>query len=209
MATADVPVFKVVLLGEPASGKTSLALRAYTGQPASKAYVATLGAQVYPLAVTVRSRETGASAQVGVNVWDVAGQERFGGLRDGYYVGADAAIVLTRATSSASRRAEALARWAGDFRRAAAGRPVFVVLTRRREDPVVRLSAQEMVATNACGSCAVELGTREVLRPLEALLRLLRRDDSLELRAIRAGSSRQLRRAVAEFELQFQEVQAT
>jgi GTP-binding nuclear protein Ran len=32
-------------------------------------------------------------------VWDCAGQEKFGGLGDGYYVGADAFVVMCDATS--------------------------------------------------------------------------------------------------------------
>ena len=34
-----------------------------------------------------------------VNYWDCAGQERFGGLRDGYYIGAQAAIIMFDVTS--------------------------------------------------------------------------------------------------------------
>jgi len=33
------------------------------------------------------------------NVWDTAGQEKFGGLRDGYYVGGQAAIIMFDVTS--------------------------------------------------------------------------------------------------------------
>ena len=33
------------------------------------------------------------------NVWDTAGQEKFGGLRDGYYIGGDAAVIMFDVTS--------------------------------------------------------------------------------------------------------------
>jgi GTP-binding nuclear protein Ran len=41
---------------------------------------ATLGVEVHPL-VFHTSR-----GQIRFNVWDTAGQEKFGGLRDGYYI---------------------------------------------------------------------------------------------------------------------------
>ena len=45
-----------------------------------KKYVATLGVEVHPL---VFHTNRGA---IRFNVWDTAGQEKFGGLRDGYYI---------------------------------------------------------------------------------------------------------------------------
>ena len=33
------------------------------------------------------------------NVWDTAGQEKFGGLRDGYYIGANCGIIMFDVTS--------------------------------------------------------------------------------------------------------------
>lgn len=42
--------------------------------------VATLGVEVHPL-VFHTTRGT-----IKYNVWDTAGQEKFGGLRDGYYI---------------------------------------------------------------------------------------------------------------------------
>jgi GTPase SAR1 family protein len=35
----------------------------------------------------------------GFNVWDTAGQEKFGGLRDGYYIQGQAAIIMFDVTS--------------------------------------------------------------------------------------------------------------
>ena len=43
-------------------------------------FLATLGVEVHPLTFhTTRG-------QIRFNVWDTAGQEKFGGLRDGYYI---------------------------------------------------------------------------------------------------------------------------
>ena len=43
-------------------------------------YVATLGVEVHPLAFNT------TRGKIVFNVWDTAGQEKFGGLRDGYYI---------------------------------------------------------------------------------------------------------------------------
>ncbi|KAF0293595.1 GTP-binding nuclear protein Ran, testis-specific isoform [Amphibalanus amphitrite] len=77
--TADMPTFKCVLLGDGGTGKTTFVKRHLTGE-FEKKYVATLGVEVHPL---VFHTNRGA---IRFNVWDTAGQEKFGGLRDGYYI---------------------------------------------------------------------------------------------------------------------------
>ena len=80
-AAADVnmPTFKCVLVGDGGTGKTTFVKRHLTGE-FEKKYVATLGVEVHPL---VFHTNRGA---IRFNVWDTAGQEKFGGLRDGYYI---------------------------------------------------------------------------------------------------------------------------
>jgi len=58
-----------------------------------KKYVATLGCEVHPLTFFTNL------GPIIYNVWDTAGQEKFGGLRDGYYVGGQAAIIMFDVTS--------------------------------------------------------------------------------------------------------------
>lgn len=54
---------------------------------------ATLGVEVHPLTFhTTRG-------QIRFNVWDTAGQEKFGGLRDGYYIQGNCAIVMFDVTA--------------------------------------------------------------------------------------------------------------
>jgi len=74
---------KVVVIGEGGSGKTEL-VRRILHQPASHRYVPTLGVDVHPCTVGMTV----------FDIWDTAGQERFSGLKEGYFIGAHAAILF-------------------------------------------------------------------------------------------------------------------
>lgn len=88
----NVPQFKLVLVGDGGVGKTTFVKRHKSGE-FEKKYVATLGVEVHPLTFY-----TSLGAII-YNCWDTAGQEKFGGLRDGYYVGGKAAIIMFDVTS--------------------------------------------------------------------------------------------------------------
>jgi GTP-binding nuclear protein Ran len=74
---AELPEFKLVLVGDGGVGKTTFVKRHLTGE-FEKKYIATLGVEVHPM---VFYTNHGA---IKFNVWDTAGQEKLGGLRDGY-----------------------------------------------------------------------------------------------------------------------------
>lgn len=88
----EMPTFKCVLVGDGGTGKTTFVKRHLTGE-FEKKYVATLGVEVHPL---VFHTNRGA---IRFNVWDTAGQEKFGGLRDGYYIQGQCAIIMFDVTS--------------------------------------------------------------------------------------------------------------
>merc|ERR1712154_742193 len=89
--------FKLVLVGDGGVGKTTLVKRHLTGE-FEKKYIPTLGVEVHPLGVTTNC------GPLKFNVWDTAGQEKFGGLRDGYYIQGQCAIIMFDVTSRITYR---------------------------------------------------------------------------------------------------------
>jgi 2'-deoxynucleoside 5'-phosphate N-hydrolase len=80
--------FKVVVVGDGGVGKSQLLRQyAHVGEFDVK-YIPTLGVEVRPVNVP-----TTADRTFTLNMWDIAGQEKFAGLRDGYYIGGHAGII--------------------------------------------------------------------------------------------------------------------
>ena len=63
------------------------------GTDACAAVAATLGVEVHPLVFHTNR------GPIKFNVWDTAGQEKFGGLRDGHYIQAQCAVTMSDVTS--------------------------------------------------------------------------------------------------------------
>ncbi|KAM7206953.1 Ras family domain containing protein [Rhypophila sp. PSN 637] len=72
--------------------QTTFVKRHLTGE-FEKKYMATLGVEVHPLGFTTNF------GQIQFDVWDTAGQEKFGGLRDGYYINGQCGIIMFDVTS--------------------------------------------------------------------------------------------------------------
>jgi GTP-binding nuclear protein Ran len=86
------PTYKLILVGDGGCGKTTFVKRHRTGE-FERRYIPTIGVEIHPLPFhTTRGKVT-------FMVWDTAGQEKFGGLRDGYYLKSDCAIIFFDVTS--------------------------------------------------------------------------------------------------------------
>ncbi|CAI0540785.1 unnamed protein product [Linum tenue] len=86
---------KLVLLGDPGAGKSSLVLRFVKGQFV-EFQESTIGAAFFSQTLAVND------ATVKFEIWDTAGQERYHSLAPMYYRGAAAAIIVYDITNQAS-----------------------------------------------------------------------------------------------------------
>jgi len=84
--------YKLLLVGDGGTGKTTFVKRHKSGE-FEKKYIATVGAEVHPITFYTNK------GNVRFVIWDTAGQEKLGGLRDGYYIQSNAAIIFFDVTS--------------------------------------------------------------------------------------------------------------
>ncbi|KAL0843366.1 hypothetical protein Bca101_016611 [Brassica carinata] len=86
--TVDYPSFKLVIVGDGGTGKTTFVKRHLTGE-FEKKYEPTIGVEVHPLDFFTNC------GKIRFYCWDTAGQEKFGGLRDGSALALNSSARLT------------------------------------------------------------------------------------------------------------------
>jgi GTP-binding nuclear protein Ran len=110
--------FKVVLVGDGGVGKTTFLKRHLSGE-FEKRYIATQGVEVSSITFYT------SHGPIRLNLWDTAGQEKLGGLREGYYIGAQAAILMFDVTSRITYKS--VPKWYKDLTRVVESVPIVMV----------------------------------------------------------------------------------
>ncbi|KAJ1976493.1 GTP-binding nuclear protein gsp1/Ran [Dimargaris verticillata] len=87
-----VPTYKLILVGDGGTGKTTFVKRHLYGEFDAK-YNATIGVEIRPISFHTNQ------GPICFNIYDTAGQEKWGGLRDNYYTGSDCGIIMFDVTS--------------------------------------------------------------------------------------------------------------
>jgi small GTP-binding protein len=82
---------KVIIVGEPGVGKTSLVKKYITGQ-FSKDYKASIGTNMFIEKQIIMDDEN--PIEISLQLWDIAGQERWINMRHVYYSGTQGALVV-------------------------------------------------------------------------------------------------------------------
>ncbi|HEX9795726.1 MAG TPA: Rab family GTPase [Anaerolineales bacterium] len=115
---ATIPVLKIVIAGDGNVGKTSL-IRRYCEGKFEQSRVATIGVDFQTKLVDLEDRH------VKLSIWDMAGQDRFQVMREGFYRGSLAAALVYDLTEPESL--DHLVRWKGEIQRVVPAVPLIVV----------------------------------------------------------------------------------
>lgn len=79
---------KIIIIGEPAVGKTSLVKKFITGQ-FTKDYRSSIGTNIFTKKIKLEKDN-----DIKIQLWDIAGQERWISMRPSYYAGAKGIIIV-------------------------------------------------------------------------------------------------------------------
>ena len=167
MSSSSVKQFKVVLVGDGGVGKSTYLKRLLTGE-FEKKYIATLGVEVHPLHFRTNYGD------IVFNVWDTAGQEKYRGLKEGYYIMADACIAMFDCTNRLSEKN--VERWITDVKRVVPNSPLVVCgnkadIAPKPHSEISKVATAFFTSAKTC---------QNLDRPFLELARTLTRHDDLQ-----------------------------
>jgi len=134
-STKDYPAFKLLMIGDPGVGKSSLLLR-YADNEFTDNFISTIGVDYKEKSVTVNGQ------RVTIQIWDTAGQERFRTITSSYYRGAHGMILTFDLTQPATFRS--CSKWLQEVERYAE-EDVVVILAGNKSDLSTRAVDQNEI----------------------------------------------------------------
>ena len=105
--------FKIVVCGDPGSGKTSTVLR-FTDNAFKRTYMPTIGVNISEKHIQV------GKSNVNFVIWDVAGQSKFQMMRTHFYTGAEAVLLIFDLTRE--KTFQSISNWHQDILTSLGGR---------------------------------------------------------------------------------------
>lgn len=93
-------VYKIIVIGDPAVGKTSL-LNNFIKKKFEKKYLPTIGVNILKFILQFETKE-GENTEVNLMFWDIAGQPQFYMVHKPYYNGANGIILVFDITRSST-----------------------------------------------------------------------------------------------------------
>ncbi len=133
-------LFKTMVIGEGAVGKTALVNRFTTGQ-FEKDYKTTIGSQFAVKLTHISPPESQYATGIKIQAWDVAGQARFKAVRKMYYSGAAGVILVFDVTRR--RSFSELVKWLEESDESIGGRVPMVCVGNKIDLPDRAVSSEE------------------------------------------------------------------
>ncbi|MHA1148839.1 MAG: Rab family GTPase [Promethearchaeota archaeon] len=148
LSKASEFVFKIVIIGDPEVGKTSLILR-FTDNAFNRKYLPTLGVNVCEKNISIDDH----NAQF--LIWDIAGQLKFKKMRKHFYQGADGVVIVF---DLAKRKSfENVKNWYEDIKNILSQREILGTLVGNKKDLTERVVSKEEAEV-----LAIELGVEYI-----------------------------------------------
>ena len=150
-------VFKIVILGDEAVGKTSL-INQYVEETFQEDYKPTLGANIIRKDVVVEK----INSKVRLILWDLAGQEKYNVIRSMYFQGCVGALLVYDVTRSPTFES-INAKWLEDFKKYIKKEGAYVLIGNKidlKEQRVVSTERGQMLAKQIKASDFVETSAK-------------------------------------------------
>lgn len=173
MTTETEKTYKILLVGDGGVGKTTLVSR-YITEKFVRKYLPTIGVDVacIPFSTSIGS--------ISLNIWDCGGQEKFGCLRQEYYVESDAAIVMFDVTAPLTYKNTKL--WVDEIKKICGKIPI--ILVANKVDMMERMSPEFITFHRELDIPYYEISVKSAYnyeKPFMCILKLLTNNQELKL----------------------------